>query len=186
MNNENPNFGASPSPSYPQSKVKPSLIVSILAVLVALALAGGSAAWALNNKSLADETKVKLLKQEDESKKLQKELEERKVTTGEENIDKEVFQAVFLHSGQVYFGKITKLTETQLTLENIYYLSTESGSKDINSLGDGPGGLIKLGKELHGPEDQMFIERLQLDFYENLKPDGQVSKAIKDYEATNL
>lgn len=41
--------------------------------------------------------------------------------------------------------------------------------------------LAKLGNELHGPEDKMFINSDQLLFWENLKDDGQVAKAISDF-----
>jgi hypothetical protein len=42
--------------------------------------------------------------------------------------------------------------------------------------------LIKLGKEVHGPEDAMIINRDQVQFYENLKSDGEVAKLIDQYK----
>jgi len=39
--------------------------------------------------------------------------------------------------------------------------------------------LIKLGEELHGPEDMMVIRRDQVFFGENLKNDSKVVKAIQ-------
>ena len=38
--------------------------------------------------------------------------------------------------------------------------------------------LVKLGNELHGPEDAMYINRQSVLFWENLKNDGKVAKAI--------
>jgi len=38
---------------------------------------------------------------------------------------------------------------------------------------------------LHGPEDQMLINRDQITFWENLKSDGQVAKAVGDYVKAN-
>ena len=93
-----------------------------------------------------------------------------------DKVEKDKFQSVFLTGGQVYFGKITNITDTQVTLENIYYLRDNSGSDQS---------LVKLGSELHGPEDKMFIERKNVQFWENLKPDSQVAKAIADYEKAN-
>jgi len=91
-------------------------------------------------------------------------------------------QAVFLSSGQVYFGKITHITPTTLTLEKIYYL-TGDGSFDKNTQSStGNVQLIKLGNELHKPEDKMIIERKNVDFWENIKNDSDVSKAITQYE----
>jgi len=43
--------------------------------------------------------------------------------------------------------------------------------------------LVKLGKELHGPADDMEISRAQILFFENLKNDGEVAKAIQKFKA---
>ena len=43
--------------------------------------------------------------------------------------------------------------------------------------------LVKLGNELHGPVDLMHISRAQVLFYEDLKGDGSVVKAIDAYKA---
>ena len=42
--------------------------------------------------------------------------------------------------------------------------------------------LAKLGNELHGPEDVMYIAKDKVLFWENLKDDGQVVKAIVEYK----
>lgn len=174
MNNENLNSGLNPGSVYRSSGSKADKLPLIFVIILVLVLLATSVAWGFKNKSQADDSRTALLRQEDESRKLKKELDERKTTTGEENINKDQYQAVFLSSGQVYFGKITKITETQLTLESIFYLREENDQS-----------LVKLGKEIHGPEDKMFIERNIVEFYENLKPDSEVSKAIKEYEAAN-
>ena len=98
------------------------------------------------------------------------------------------FQAVFLNGGQVYFGKIRELNDKFLTMDNIYYLrvneqvqpdtNEETGAQQDISL-------AKLGCELHGPEDYMVINHEQITFWENLKDDGQVVKAITDFVKAN-
>jgi len=98
----------------------------------------------------------------------------------ESEIMKERYQAVFLTNGQVYFGKITKLTKDTMKIEGIYYLDKASTS-DSNTF-PSDANLVKLGKELHGPEDAMILERNQVTFWENLKPDGEVSKAIVEFK----
>ncbi len=118
---------------------------------------------ALENDAASKDSKIS---------ELSKELEERKETTGEANIKKDQYQAVFLKSGSVYFGIITKISDNQITLTDIYYLRDED-TENIS--------LTKLGNELHGPEDIMYIERKEVEFWENLKPDGQVAKAITEY-----
>lgn len=97
------------------------------------------------------------------------------------------FQAVFLNGGQVYFGKISDLNSKYLKMDNIYYLrvnqqvqpdqQANAAANDIS--------LVKLGCELHGPDDSMVINREQVIFWENLKDDGQVAKAVGEYVKAN-
>lgn len=96
-------------------------------------------------------------------------------------------QAVFLTNGQVYFGKVSHVDSSYVKLTNIYYLQVTNGQqqavqpKDQNQ--QPQVSLAKLGGELHGPEDVMYISRQQVLFWENLKEDGKVAKAVKDYQA---
>lgn len=102
-------------------------------------------------------------------------------------VDKSKLQAVFLNGGQVYFGNIKDLNGKFLSMKNIYYLrvnqqvqpnqSNSSSSNDIS--------LVKLGCELHGPQDTMVINREQVIFWENLKDNGQVAEAVKNYKEAN-
>ena len=96
------------------------------------------------------------------------------------------YQAVFLNGGQVYFGQITRLNTKFLKVQDIYYLRVnqtvqpKAGSTASNDVS-----LVKLGCELHGPTDAMLINRDQVIFWENLKTDGQVAKAVADYKKAN-
>ncbi len=91
---------------------------------------------------------------------------------------KDKYQAVFLTNNQVYFGKIEAITEKGITLKDIYYLQVQN-AEDKNAK-DQNLSLAKLGSELHGPEDKMFINGDQVLFWENLKDDGKVVQAIKN------
>jgi hypothetical protein len=98
------------------------------------------------------------------------------------------YQAVFLTNGQVYFGKISSLTTETVTLHDIYYLQQQTSvqnqdKKDTTS--QNQLSLAKLGNELHGPEDTMYIERSQVLFWENVKDDSQVVKTIKQEKDQN-
>ena len=92
------------------------------------------------------------------------------------------YQAVFLNSGQVYFGKLGT-GGGWFTLSDIYYLqATESlqqtgtvAGRDLNQKVQ----LIKLGTEIHGPLDVMYIAKGEISFWENLKEDSKVVEAIK-------
>ena len=103
------------------------------------------------------------------------------------NSDKQ--QAVFLTNGQVYFGKIKSVTRQYLDLRGIYYLNVnqqvQPNQKDANTNSQSSVTLVKLGCELHGPIDQMIVNRDQVTFWENLKDDGQVAKAIQKWVDEN-
>lgn len=96
------------------------------------------------------------------------------------------YQAVFLSNGQVYFGKLSDANDTYVTLKDIYYLQVVQQQQQLQGQQAAPGqqpqvSLVKLGNELHGPADIMKINRSQVLFYEDLKSDSQVVRAIKDY-----
>ena len=93
------------------------------------------------------------------------------------------YQAVFLTNGQAYFGKVTDINSNFLTIKNIYYLQAGQTAqpKDNASTSSTPLSLVKLGSEIHGPEDQMNIARSQILFYENLKNNSQVVQAIQKH-----
>ncbi len=97
----------------------------------------------------------------------------------------EGYQAVFLTNGQEYFGKLSA-SGGWLKLTDIYYLqtsqplqATDSGtSPDLNQNIQ----LVKLGSELHGPQDVMYIGRKEVLFWENIKDDSRVVDAINKYK----
>ncbi|MFA6428237.1 MAG: hypothetical protein WCW02_01695 [Candidatus Buchananbacteria bacterium] len=101
------------------------------------------------------------------------------------------WQAVFLTNGQVYFGKIERVTWNAVVLKDIYYLQlvTRPLQRTIEGQASSTAQaqttqeptLIKLGNELHGPTDQIVISRSQIMFTEFLKTDGRVVQAINDY-----
>jgi hypothetical protein len=103
-------------------------------------------------------------------------------------IDTSKYQAVFLTSGQVYFGKLQNSNGDYLTLTNVFYLqaktdtSTAGNPQKASPSNANDVELIKLGNEIHGPEDKMVISHAQVLFYENLKSDGRVSQSIANYK----
>ncbi|MEX0668510.1 MAG: hypothetical protein WD061_02120 [Candidatus Saccharimonadales bacterium] len=89
------------------------------------------------------------------------------------------YQAVFLSSGQVYFGQIAHIDSELVILRDIFYLNADQDLQDID--GETSVSLTKLGSELHGPEDEMFISARDILFWENLKDDSTVVQAITQY-----
>ena len=89
-------------------------------------------------------------------------------------------QAVFLTNNQVYFGHLSGYNRGYAILRNVYYIQVSSQALQPQVPGEQPQlNLIKLGGELHGPEDEMFIPKGEILFWENLKPDSQVVRAIE-------
>lgn len=86
--------------------------------------------------------------------------------------------AVFLTNGQAYFGEIEQQNEQIVTLKHIFYLQKPEEGAPAN----GDVTLLKLGNELHSPEDSMQISRNQVLFVEQIKEDGKVGQAIKNYK----
>ncbi len=111
----------------------------------------------------------------------------KKATAG---ADLKNWQAVFLVNGQVYFGKIKDVKSDSLTLADIYYLQVVTKPLQTTQTGQAVSPtdqaqqqltLIKLGNELHGPTDEMVINRQQILLTEKLKEDSRVVQAIADY-----
>ncbi len=104
-------------------------------------------------------------------------------------VEESGMQAVFLNGGQVYFGRISSLNSRYVRLGDIYYLrvnqQVQPDQKDKTQTGQQDISLVKLGCELHGPKDEMLINRSQVVFWENLKTDGQVAKAVDKYKKAN-
>lgn len=103
-------------------------------------------------------------------------------------VKRDQYQAIFLTNGQVYFGKINSITADVVTLEDIYYLQQQGNVQDQDSetqTQQNQLSLAKLGNELHGPEDTMYIERSQVLFWENIKNEGEVVKTIQQEKQQN-
>jgi hypothetical protein len=134
--------------------------VVILIVAVIVLIANNNNLLSANNNNFNDKSEVSYVK----SNKL---------------------QAVFLNTGQVYFGNISALNNNYLILTNIFYLQTSSSSSSSSTSSNSNVTLVKLGCELHRPYDQMVINRSQVTFWENLQSDGQVATAVATYEKDN-
>jgi hypothetical protein len=101
------------------------------------------------------------------------------------------YSAVFLTNGQVYFGKMYSPVNGSVDLRDIYYLQVnqqiqpdpKSTATPASSSQNPSVVLVKLGDELHGPNDRMLINSSQVLFTESLKKDGKVVGAINDHKA---
>jgi len=102
------------------------------------------------------------------------------------SIDSNKYQAIFFTNGQVYFGKLHTLNGEYMRLTDIFYLqakaSTSANPQQTSAKDSSDVQLIKLGSEIHGPDDEMIISKNQILFFENLKKDSRVSSTIVDYK----
>jgi hypothetical protein len=96
---------------------------------------------------------------------------------------KAAFQAVFLNNGQVYFGKLGHDYGDFMDLRDIYYLQITQPIQPAGGNNSAANiNLVKLGNELHGPTDEMRINRAAVLFVEDLKPDSRIVQAIQQLE----
>ena len=99
----------------------------------------------------------------------------------ENNANRNLYYAVFLNNGQVYFGNMKNNTEGELVLTNVYYLQLEKNDLSTQAqLSGSMFSLIKMGNEIHGPTNEMFINKQNVLFYEKLRDDSKVVKSILD------
>lgn len=90
-------------------------------------------------------------------------------------VDHSTYQALFLTSSQVYFGKLSIEGETYL-LRDVFYLNAPQG-------GTGAGQLVKRGNELHGPTEPMVVPAESVLFFENMRTDSEVMAAIRAFKS---
>ena len=107
-------------------------------------------------------------------------------TFGFDGFDKKLndaYSAVFLTNGQVYFGKIAEKDKSEILLKEVYYLQVnDNANQALEAVSQARFNLVKLGSELHGPTDELYINRDQVIFYEYLRNDSQVLELIKNYK----
>lgn len=84
------------------------------------------------------------------------------------------YHAVFLENNQVYFGKLQSYDDKAkfVALKDVYYLQNIDSSAVLNF------DLVKLGSEIHSPEDKMFINLNKIIFWEKLQDRGPIVTAI--------
>lgn len=97
------------------------------------------------------------------------------------------YQVACLQSGECYFGKVTAVTNDVIIIRDVFYVqkSTTATATTTTDASNNNLELIKLGNEVHGPEDQMVLTRSSVLYVENLKPSGKVTQTIQTYHQQN-
>ncbi|MDP4000099.1 MAG: hypothetical protein Q8Q11_01570 [bacterium] len=102
------------------------------------------------------------------------------------------YQAVFLTNGQVYFGKLSGLSGSYVTLKEVYLVqSAESpaAADQGNAPKPSPAPQSQLtlsrldqNKLIH-PEQEMIISKSSMLFWENMQDNAEVVKKIEELKA---
>jgi hypothetical protein len=104
----------------------------------------------------------------------------------------DAYQAVFLSNGQVYFGHLSSVGN-HYRLDDVYYIrqdvqdtsDTNSNSNtNSTSTDDSQFSVIRLGEEIHQPENLMVINKSDVMFWENLQADSRVLDAIEEEKSS--
>ncbi len=96
---------------------------------------------------------------------------------GRNLVEKKGVSAIFLSSGQVYFGNLEDVNSQWVILKKVYYFQNLNNPQAKDNLS-----LVKLGQEVHQPLDILTINRNQILFIEQISSDSRVIKAINDFE----
>jgi hypothetical protein len=91
-------------------------------------------------------------------------------------------QAVFLTSGQVFFGHLQSWANGQYLLTEVHYVQvdqTQQSDKNTNT-SQAPVTLVQLGGEAYGPQNQMYINRDEVLYVEDLKDSSQVVQIMRE------
>lgn len=102
------------------------------------------------------------------------------------------YYSVFLNNDQVYFGKVGKTDDKYLQLTSVYYLSATERiqplikEEDQDTESTPKFTLIKLGRELHDPIDEMIIGLDQILFIEQLQDNSRIIQAIDTAKAESI
>ncbi len=89
------------------------------------------------------------------------------------------WQAVFLTNNQTYFGRLENYNYGYVKLTNVYYLRAGGNLQQGGAGAEDNLSLVKLGGELHGPEDVMYIRKDSILFWENMKDSARVVGLIR-------
>jgi len=100
---------------------------------------------------------------------------------GSPSVESGKWQAVFLNGGQVYFGHLEFGGGEYAVLKDVYYLRAATSLQSTSSQAGFD--LVKMGGELHGPEDTVYLVKSSMLFWENLRPDSRVVQTIAGYMA---
>lgn len=91
------------------------------------------------------------------------------------------YYSFFLTDGQIYIGKISRQDDREINIKDVYYAISDQGVVSLNNYIKGIDfSLVRVGREIHGPENSVVLNRKKVIFYKNLAPEGKLAEAIKN------
>ena len=103
------------------------------------------------------------------------------IATAGQKIDRGQYQAIYTVGGQLFFGKLQSTDGTYLTLMTPYTAQANASVSGAEQSADTTT-LVKVSAQVYGPEDSMAIRADQVVFWQNLREDSKVTRAIKEKE----
>ena len=95
---------------------------------------------------------------------------------------KNSYQAVFLSNGQLYFGKITEITNEYIMMDSPHFLQlAQEPGEQVESEVQPEMKLISIKDEFHKPKDFVMIEKSSVIFIEELRGASQIADAIENF-----
>ncbi len=95
---------------------------------------------------------------------------------------KSSYQAIFLSNGQLYFGKISEMTNEYIKMENPHFLQlAQEPEEQVDPEVQPEMKLISIKDEFHKPKDFVLIEKSAVIFIEELRDVSQIADAIKNF-----
>ena len=85
------------------------------------------------------------------------------------------FQGVYLNNGQEYFGHLEEMNADYVLLKDVHFLRTKDEKSPQQSID-----VIRMVDSVHSPENVMYIPKEQIIFWQNIRQDSPLAKAILD------
>lgn len=98
----------------------------------------------------------------------------------EERINSSGYQVVYMTSGQAYFGKLQNTSGEYLVLKTPYSAQDVQSNTTGKKAAQPTTTLLKVSQQAYGPEDAMSLKSDQVLFWQNLRDDSKVTKAIEN------
>lgn len=97
-----------------------------------------------------------------------------------QRVDKNGYQVVYMASGQAYFGKLQNTNGDYLVLKQPYTVQDVAPEGEATPANvQASTTLLKVSQQAYGPEDVLSLSRDQVLFWQNLRADSKVVKAIE-------